>query len=106
MRRTVRAGVLSSLEISFLPAGTIARDDKLCTESYCFRTGGPQARLRPVRGLVMRLLLTLIVVIGGLWAIDTFAYGGRYGRLLWSEAAHRGQLVRDEVAYRLRGLNR
>ncbi len=54
----------------------------------------------------MRLLLTLIIVIGGLWAIDTFAYGGRYGRLLWSEAAHRGQLFRDEVAYRLRGLNR
>ncbi len=54
----------------------------------------------------MRLVLILMIVIGGLWAIDTFAYGGRYGRLLWSEAAHHGQLFRDEVAYRLRALNR
>ncbi len=54
----------------------------------------------------MRLFLTLMVLIGGLWAVDTFAYGARYGRLLWSEATYRGQIFRYEVAYRLRGLNR
>ncbi len=54
----------------------------------------------------MRLLLTSVIVIGGLWAVDMFAYKGRYGRLLWSEATYRGQILQNEVVYRLRGLNR
>jgi hypothetical protein len=33
-------------------------------------------------------------------------YGGRYGRAVWSEANYRGQMFRDEVAYRLRSIYR
>ena len=55
---------------------------------------------------VMRIILSLLVLIGALWAADTLAYGGRYGRAVWTEANYRGQMFRDQVAYWLRSLNR
>ena len=87
-----------------------AHDANLSTSSA---EGGPTWRLSllppgDLRDIfaVMRIFLSLLVLIGALWAIDTFAYGGRYGRAVWSEANYRGQMFRDEVAYRLRSINR
>ncbi len=54
----------------------------------------------------MRLFVTLMVLISALWAVDTFIYGGRLSRTVWSEANYRGQMVRYEIAYWLRSLNR
>ncbi len=54
----------------------------------------------------MRVFLTLIVLIGALWAVDTFANGGRLSSAAWSQAVYQGKLFQYEVAYWLRSLNR
>ena len=42
----------------------------------------------------MRSFLILIVLIGTLWAIDVFAFGGRYSKAVWQEANYQGETVR------------
>lgn len=52
----------------------------------------------------MRSFLILIVLIGSLWAIDTFAFGGRYGTAVWQEAYYQGRTVRYGIQNWLKGL--
>ena len=52
----------------------------------------------------MRSFLILIIVIGSLWAIDTFAFGGRYRMAVWQEAYYQGQTVRNGIRNWLDGL--
>jgi hypothetical protein len=42
----------------------------------------------------MRSFLILIVLVGTLWAIDVFAFGGRYRTAVWQEGNYQGQTVR------------
>ena len=54
----------------------------------------------------MRSFWVLIVLIIALWAIDTFANGGQYGRAVWYEANHQGKMFCDEMADWLRSVGR
>jgi hypothetical protein len=47
-------------------------------------------------------LLQLIIVIGGLWAFDTYALQGRYQRVAWEQANYHGQKFYYDVRYWLR----
>jgi hypothetical protein len=51
----------------------------------------------------MRSFLILIVLIGMLWAIDVFAFGGRYNTAVWQGANYQGQKVRYEIRDWLQG---
>jgi hypothetical protein len=42
----------------------------------------------------MRNFLILIVLIGMLWTVDVFAFGGRYSTAVWQEGNYQGQTVR------------
>jgi hypothetical protein len=50
----------------------------------------------------MRNLLFLVSVVGILFAIDAFQFGGRYRTEIWQNALHKGQAFNREVDYRLR----
>jgi nitrate reductase NapE component len=52
----------------------------------------------------VRGFLILIFLIGAVWAIDTVAYDGHYGRVAWMEAKHHGQKANHEVRTWLRKL--
>ena len=45
----------------------------------------------------MQRFLFLAVVIGALWALDTYAFQGRYSRALWEEANHQVQMFNNGV---------
>ena len=47
----------------------------------------------------MRGVVTLIVLIGVLWAVDAFGFKGRYSQALWQEANYRGQKLNYEIRY-------
>jgi len=40
----------------------------------------------------MRRLLLLAVLLGGLWAVDAYAFDGRYFGAAWSGAKHEGRV--------------
>jgi nitrate reductase NapE component len=54
-------------------------------------------RLDGVRGF-----LTLVFLIGAVWAIDNFAYKGHYGRVVWMEAKFHGEKASNEVRHWLK----
>ncbi len=54
----------------------------------------------------MRTVLSVVILLGTLWAIDAFAYGGQYGTALWYQAKHQGEVFQYEIAYWLRRLDR
>lgn len=45
----------------------------------------------------MQRILFLAVVIGALWAADTYAFKGRYSRALWQEATHQAEIFDNGV---------
>jgi len=50
----------------------------------------------------MRHALFLMVIIGGLWVIDTVAFEGRNGEAIRSEVNHKARMFQYEVDYWLR----
>ena len=49
--------------------------------------------------LMGRGLLILTVLIGAIWAIDAFAFDGRYRQAAWREANYQAQKLDHEVRY-------
>lgn len=45
----------------------------------------------------MHRLLFLVVLIGALWAIDTYALHGRYSHAVWEEVNYQAEIFDDEV---------
>jgi hypothetical protein len=45
----------------------------------------------------VRGFLILVFLIGAVWAIDTFAFNGHYGRVAWMEAKYHGEKANNEV---------
>jgi hypothetical protein len=55
----------------------------------------------------MRRLLFLAILFGGLWVVDTLAFGGQYSNAVWSGIAYQGQEIRSGIDDFLgRALNR
>jgi nitrate reductase NapE component len=45
----------------------------------------------------MRGFLLVGILLGALWAVDSFAFDGRYGRAVWAAAKVQGSKIRSEV---------
>lgn len=70
---------------------------------------GPESREGPTRaiiqpkkalpstGIVMQRFLFLAALIGVLWALDAYAFQGRYRAALWQEANHQVQIFNGGV---------
>ena len=73
-------------------------------EQLCARTTMNASRLLTLERYcgVMRHALFLMVIIGGLWVIDTVAFESRNGRAIWSEVNYKAKMFRYEVDYWLR----
>jgi hypothetical protein len=50
----------------------------------------------------MRGFVALVIVAGVLWALDLYAFQGRYSRAAWQEANYQGQKLSDQVQYHLK----
>jgi hypothetical protein len=45
----------------------------------------------------MRGFFLLVLVVGALWAVDEYAFDGRYSQAAWLEAQSQGQQLRYNV---------
>ena len=45
----------------------------------------------------MRIIVVLAVSVGAFWAIDSFAFAGRYRATAWQEAKYQGQVFNYRV---------
>jgi hypothetical protein len=45
----------------------------------------------------MRSFFVLILAIGALWAIDVFAFHGRYSQFIWQQAKFQGRQFEYQV---------
>jgi hypothetical protein len=50
----------------------------------------------------MRGFVALAIVVGVLWALDLYAFQGRYSQAAWQAANYQGQKLSDQVQYHLR----
>lgn len=48
-------------------------------------------------GFAVQRFLFLAIVIGALWAVDAYAFQGRYGRAVWDYANHQAQIFNNGV---------
>ena len=47
-------------------------------------------------------LVSTVVILGTLWAIDTLAFEGRYTQAVWQEAKFQGQQLNSQIRYTFR----
>jgi hypothetical protein len=50
----------------------------------------------------MRGFVALAIVVGALWALDLYAFHGRYSQAAWQETNYQGQKFSYQVQYHLK----
>lgn len=53
----------------------------------------------------MNRFLSLAVLVGALWAIDAYAFRGRYSNAVWEEVNQEAHMFNNSVQYFLRKIS-